>query len=169
MNERKAIKVQCGKVYDIRHRRIVGHYARLGEVSEQAATENEAIARLQVRLESLPNVAGNLLKIRSIARHTLIMVPDASGTSTYLVCPDGHVIQQATPSTDTGEIESDARNHVAQLLWPDPAAFDVVQGWPRESDFRSWSAWQKRYSAARASGMSDVDAHQAASACYETL
>jgi hypothetical protein len=175
MEFRKAIKVKTGKLYDARRRRIIGFYAALGEVEERStgadASVQNAIDKLQTRLETLPNITGRLPIHRTIANHVLVIIPEDMSTRTMIVCPDGHVIEGTTPETNFSRVESSAREHIAQLVWPNKAlSLSIVAGWENaEKEIRSWIQWQEAYAIAKEQGFDDTDCRYLAGNCPQLV
>lgn len=78
---------------------------------------------------------------------------------------DGFVYGCGAGQDTFDDVVKAAKYALAQTTWqPEDGDFppDFLKSEDIRREFKSWAAWQLRYRAHRANGMSDVDAHRAA-------
>lgn len=140
----KRLAVEIGKVKDIRGRRIVAHYARLADLSARAETPDKALAQLAEMVNKACTLS--IPRIVTFKGYAGIAVAALDLWRIILIFPDGHYTE-STGYRNAKEAEESVREHIAQLVYPEADAAQVVKGTARESSFLSWARWQDEHKA----------------------
>lgn len=161
------MEITIRKVKDIRGRRIIGYVASYGQFSIRADTPQEAKSRLEA---FIPQAIGHLTRepvTFAFAGYSVTVFPeawnDSLGWGSKIVCPDGHICQASHGTDNEQKAENSVRMHIAQMVYPDPCAWEVLKGNDAISDFKNWALFQVRYQILKQLGYSDHECHGIAS------
>lgn len=140
----KGLAVEIGKIKDIRGRRIVAYYARLADLSARAETPDKALEQLAEMVTKACTFS--IPRIVTFKGFAGIAFASLYSWRTILIFPDGHHTESSGYG-DAKDAEESVREHIAQLVYPDADAVQVVKGTARESSFLSWTQWQDEHRA----------------------
>ena len=142
-------------------------------LSAEGATKSEASAKLEAMIDWA--LDDRQLHIECRFGWLIIISPEARGYASKLIHPS--VIEHGIKyhagcfhgQVDFAPLLQSCRNHAAQNAWAfdcaDDAAHVKAAGLDdtHASELARWIAWQRRYSALKASGATDNEAHRQAS------
>lgn len=158
------MKPNVRKLKNIRGR-IVGFEAKIGPVEALGDTAKEASESCERAVDAALTRLSRGTIIRNWRGKLYVVTPTVDGWAYWI---DGFTSDYRVMGTATQEVcENAALHHLGQALWSLDVASDedFFVGLPasvREELIR-WARWQRSYAEHRAAGMTDVQAHQAAS------
>lgn len=147
--------------------RITGYRARRGQVTGDGELPKIAQAHLEQNIDAALDRLTMGTQILTWRDHRVLVIPTIYDWSYWI---DAFETRYTVSGMQTMEdARTSAFYHLAQNLWnhdcQDDDAFcaDIPISEPKQKEILSWIKWQRSYRAYREQGMSDTQAHAAAS------